>query len=55
LQLHSTLPKFDTQHCALAFQPSTNHVVVACVCNRVHVYDVAKRALSDWYAYACRS
>eukprot|EP01116_Phalansterium_solitarium_P016368 TRINITY_DN3799_c0_g1_i1.p1 TRINITY_DN3799_c0_g1~~TRINITY_DN3799_c0_g1_i1.p1 ORF type:complete len:729 (-),score=241.30 TRINITY_DN3799_c0_g1_i1:172-2358(-) len=48
LKHHCTLPRFDSGTACLAFRPGSSSLLVATASFRLHVYDVAERALTRW-------
>eukprot|EP00040_Diaphanoeca_grandis_P029238 m.170849 g.170849 ORF g.170849 m.170849 type:complete len:782 (-) comp31622_c1_seq1:25-2370(-) len=48
LQHHGTTPSFGALPSAVSFFPSTSTIVIACVNNRVYMYDVDKQEQTDW-------
>ena len=50
-QYHSTLPRFASQHTAVAFHPGSLAVVIACASNHFYIYNVEDARLSDWARY----
>jgi len=47
-QFHSKLPRFSSQHTAIAFHPTSAALVIACASNHFYIYNVAEGRLSDW-------
>jgi U3 small nucleolar RNA-associated protein 4 len=45
---HFTLPQLDSMHTALAFDPASDILVVACASNRFHIFDIEERCLAWW-------